>query len=231
VRFLAWDALIRFELWGDRVAVRVRARCPGLPRLDGADDASFGVAPSLLVGYALLIGAPIVVAARSFDVRSVLVTAMIGGFAFKRLDARLLRRLDAWHRRGWGRRARPSTARVAARARRASEFAGRCAAIALASAVVLGALGCVLVRVHGPALAAQPPLAIAVLLAALSTLLATAMILGLLVELLAPTVLGPAQQPAHLISRADLAQLRPLLETRPARLVRDVWDLLRALRP
>src|SRR5215213_8666755 len=110
MRFASWDARIRFDLRCEDVVDEVRARCPGVPRLDDVDEANIGIAPSLLVGFALLLAIPIAVLTHSGDPMHALMVGGISALAFKRLDARLLPRWDAAYHRWWSRRTSSLTA-------------------------------------------------------------------------------------------------------------------------
>lgn len=225
MRFALWDARIRFDLRCEDVVDNVRARCPGIPRLDDVDEANIGIAPSLLVRYALVLGIPIMALTHSGDPLHALMVGGISVVAFKRLDARLLPRWDAAYHRWWSKRTSSCTARVIAAADRASTRL-------LRGARAMGVLTLFLVAVAlvSDALAG-PAFAVAVLAAFVVILLAIGMLLALFVSMLAPTLLGPAPGPAYAISRDDVAALKPLLETGPIRIVRDLCDVVRALRP
>jgi len=234
VRFVGWDAWVRLELRGDRFVEAIRALCPGLPSLEGVDGASIGFAPSLLIGYGLRAGIPIYFVLHDRALPRALVAFVIGRLAFRLLDRRWLPRLDGVHRRWWERRsmAKTSSARITTVAERVSQHALRWAGLTCGTGI---ALACTVWIISGTSGAHSVVLAdlgaLAVLAGLLALVLVLVMFVAMIVELMAPTLLGPASSSGHVISRAEVTALRPLLDTRPARIVRDLWELVQALKP
>lgn len=234
VRFLRWDATVRVELATNTAIERGRERCPGLPDLSERPDATLAFAPSVVVGAVLRIALPVYFAISTRSLAAFGTSLVVGRVAFRLSDALLLRRLDRAQQRLWE-RSGEARMRMAARV---VGIAMRTSSIALRAArrtFMLGA-GLALVVLAASVLGVRGTTAIAVAdtVAVLANLLAAVFVLvmfaGMACEALAPTLLGPTSDGDHLMSRGDVALLRPLLATGPARIAKDVWDVLRTLR-
>jgi hypothetical protein len=217
----------------DGLVERLRQRCPGLPDVRNADDPSLAFPPSFVILVALMGGVPVYLVAKGASLSTVVgVTSgitigwrLFDGFALKRVDALHRRRWERWAAEPW-----PAAARVLRITRAIVEASMRGAAAALAFAVVL-AICVLIVRVVGVSPLAPPVMGgIAVLAALLAFFLGFVTLAGTVFEMLIPTLMGPASPASHVVSRHEIAALKPLLETEPVRTARTVWDLLRALR-
>lgn len=233
LRWAWWDVRVRSALMGDRFDAWIRRTCPDLPNYRGR-DVTLVFPPSLLIGYMLRIVVPVMVAAATLSIHRVAIAAVAGRIACA-VGGRLgLRRVDAAYRRWWLRRAhspRPSVVRVVAAGKRLGDRTRPWTVTTFGAGAVFAVLAIGVRAVMGdPALSAPIGIcALALLFAAM--VLTTLMLLGTMAETLVPVLLGPPSRSAHVVSREELGGLRPLLATWPVRVVHDVWELLRTVRP
>jgi hypothetical protein len=233
LRWAWWDVRVRSAIMGDRFDAWIQRTCPDLPNYRGR-DVTLAFAPSLLMGYALRIVMPVIVAASTLSIHRVAIAAVAGRIACAAGERLGLRRVDARYRGWWLRRAhspRPSVVRVVAVGKRLGDRTRPWTVTAFAAGAALAMLAIGLRAAMGD-LALSAPIgicALALLFAAI--VLAMLMLLGTMAETLVPVVLGPPSRSAHVVSHEELRGLRPLLATWPAKVLHDVWELLRAVRP
>lgn len=234
-RFLRLYIGLLVELATRAAVKRVRARCPGLPDLSGTPDAAIGFAPSVVVGALLRFAMPVYVGLFTGSLRAVGTSIVVGRVAFRSGDALVLRRVDRMHHARWqhaGARAKRLAGRITTLSLRTSGLAlraGVCFFAVAAGSAALALAASALGASHAGATSFAGAIAILALLIAL--VLMFVMFAAMTFEALAPTLLGPAADNGYLVSRADVELLRPLTRSGPAGVLRDVWDVLKTLRP
>lgn len=225
---------VRGELGSERLAARVREICPEVPDLRDRSAASIAFAPSLLAGYALRLMLPLLVALETRNVQSTLVALVVGRIAFTCADVILLRRVDRAYAHWWTSRAiapRRSAQVLVERGRQWSTRFMRWSLVALSLGVASGLLGLLASVIGAPDVLTIWLGFVALCFGVLTMVLGCALLCATAFETLAPTFLGPDDASAYVVSRSDVAALRPLLNTRPLGFARDAWELLRTLRP
>jgi hypothetical protein len=231
-RFACWDASARFDLCLDRLAADIRRRCPDFPFVDA--DTTEAMAPSVVGATLLWVALPVGVLFATRDPSAALGALLAGIAAFRVFDLLVLRWADGAHAGWWERsseRRRALAAQVMTRTAHITSRARRWAGASFAAGAGLSALALVAQAIDAtPFATAIVALLGAVLLLVAVALLST-MLAGELVGIFAPTVMGPAGAHGRIVTRGDIATLRPLIETGPARVVRAAWELFRALRP
>jgi hypothetical protein len=233
LRFAWWDAYIRGALAGDRFDAWIVRTCPDAPDFRG-HDITLSLAPSVVASFLLRYYIPLQIGLETWSLHAVGIALVAGRIACSVAERLGVRRLDAVYGRWWSRRSlepRPLVARVIASGERVSGFARRWSLAALAGGGMLVGVAIAVRAATGTPTASAPIGVCALALVTAAMVLAVVIVLGGIVELFAPFVLGPPSASAHVVSREELGALRPLFETWPAKLASDAWDLVRVLRP
>lgn len=232
VHVAGWGAQVCGTGVGRRFDAWVARTCPDKPDFRGR-DVTLSMAPSLIVGFVLRYYAPAVIALEAWSLQVATLAFVAGRFASALVERLGMRRLDEAYARWWRRRTvepRPQVARVVALGRRLSGGAARWALVSLTTGAALALVAIGVRELTGTPAASAPIGLFALLLVMTAMLLAVVIVLGGIVEILTPIVLGPPSRDGHVLSREELGTLRPLLDSGPAKLAREAWEVLRTLR-